>query len=116
MSSVYTATFHASCAVSACVILCAILLRLKSSLNANDNIFILAGAVQQTLGHGCVAAQCEGGVDEALEVLSFLCSDMTRLQDVEINVPPVYDGHMSTVCPGIANARRTPRCGRTVSQ
>lgn len=38
-----------------------------------------------------------GGVHEALEVISFLCSDMTRLQDVDVNVPPRHDGHMLAV-------------------
>lgn len=47
-------------------------------------------AVWQPSGGGC-----EGGVDEALEVISFLCPDMTRLQDV--NVPPRHDGHMLAV-------------------
>lgn len=38
-----------------------------------------------------------GGVDEALDVISFLCSDMSRLQDVDVNVPPRHDGHMLAV-------------------
>lgn len=49
-------------------------------------------AVWQQGGGGC-----EGGVDEALEVISFLCSDMTGLQDVDVNVPPRHDGHMLTI-------------------
>lgn len=40
---------------------------------------------------------CEGGVDAALDVISFLCSDISRLQDVDVNVPPRHDGHMLAV-------------------
>lgn len=49
-------------------------------------------AVWQRGGGGC-----KGGVDETLEVISFLCSDMTRLQDEDVNVSPQNDGHLLTV-------------------
>lgn len=39
-----------------------------------------------------------GGVYEALGAISSLCSDMTRLQDVQaVNVPHRHDGHMLCV-------------------